>query len=1804
MTHHRPLDDDGPALEPIAIIGMACRLPGADDLDQYWRNLRDGVESIRAFSKDQALDAGASRRAVDDPQHVRAAPILDAVEDFDAARFGFTRREAELLDPQHRVFLECAAAALDHAGYDPARYDGEIGVYGGVGAGEYQWYHLLADKKLVAAVGHMAIALANNPDYVATLTSYKLNLRGPSLSVSTACSTGLVAVHLAAEAVRNGECDMALAGAASVELTQWHGYVFQEGGILSPDGHCRAFDADAAGTLWGSGGAMVVLKRLSDAVADGDTVHAVILGSAVNNDGSDKVGFSAPSVSGQTAVIRQALGVAGADPVGIDYIEAHGTGTKVGDPIEVRALTNVLGQVREPGAIRLGTVKPNIGHLAAAAGVAGLIKTVLSLENGTIPATLHFTRPNPAMNLEQTPLRVVSTPEPWRRGERPRRAGVSSFGMGGTNAHAVVEEAPAQPTRPDSGRPQVLVLSAQTSSALETMGAELSERLRTSSELSLDDVAYTLQVGRGLHPYRMAVVATDRADAAQVLAGSAPRRLHVGRAPVTPRTAFLLPGQGTQRVGMARELYEQSPIVREWIDKGAVLLQPMLRDLDLREVLFASGEDAAHAAEQLRRTALTQPALFVVEYALARLWESLGVRPDAMLGHSLGEYVACCLAGVFSFEDGLRIVASRAALMDSMPPGAMLSVPLDEPSLELDGTGLQLAAVNAQMACVVSGPIERIEAYEAALLEEGVPVTRLRTSHAFHSQMMEPMREALAAVLAGVDLHPPAIPVVSNLTGGWLSAEQATDAGYWVEHMCRPVHFSQGLETLLSDGPSVLLEVGPGQVLSGLARMQLPATTPDPVATLPSDAAGEAAFLLDAAARLWTLGVAVDFTPTRSAHRRRVPLPGHPFERQRCWIDSDAPVGTVPALEPATHEGGPEAMDDWFWVPGWHQAPRLAAPTGELDAGPWLVLRDAEGSLDELVTRLRSAGATVVTATAGASYADGGTAYSLRADQPDDFERLLDRLSESGLAPTRVVHAWALDIPAEPLAVDAAPGAVDGAFFSLLFLTQALAARGLTDGVELLVVSRGAAAVTGDDVTTPLGALVTGAVKVLPSELEGIRCRRIDVDDPRRVAESVLEELAAEDELVAYRRGRRWLPEVQRTAVADTAAERAALRERGVYVITGGLGGIGLTLAEDLARRFAARLVLVGRSPLPPRDQWSDVASRGGRLARQVAAVRRLEALGSEVLVVSADVTDAAGAVTVRDLALDRFGDVHGVIHAAGVAGGTMVEAQDAATASAVLSPKVFGTLHLASAFRDVPLDFLALFSSVTSLLGGLGQLDYCAANAFLDAFAAAEPRLPWPVLALNWGAWLEVGMAVETVAPSAFRALERGATRHPIEHPLLDAIEVSDGGREVVGVVDLDVQRHWVLDEHRILGMPTLPGTSYLEMVRATFTRGDAERPVELREVVFLAPLSVAEGGQRTVRVVIEDGVDGGAWRVESWTDGVRQEHARGSVSPASRTPMPVIDLDAVRARTPSVTTAGQLQDSASGLLSFGGRWSSLQEVRTGRGEELALLSAGTQTAAELAGWALHPAMLDEATSFGTYDGATGSYLPLGYGRVTVRRRMPARFYSYLRHRDGATGELLTSDILLLDEQGDVIAELADFLLRQVDGAMLSLDAAPAGPREDEVSSGQVGIRPRDGAEAFARALGSGLGPQLVITARDLRTLQAKVRETDRDRLTEELGQQVVADGGVVALEGEYVAPTSDLERALVELWEASLGVRGIGIEHDFFALGGNSLAASQLIARVRASMGVKLPMRVLFESPTIAAMAAMIEASADIAS
>jgi len=1797
-------------MDGIAIVGLSGRFPGAKDVAQLWENLRRGVESITFFSDEELLAEGVPLETLRAPGYVKARAVLDDIDRFDAGLFGYSPREAELLDPQQRLFLECAWEALERAGHDPARFEGLIGVYAGGSLPSYLMFNLLSRPDVLATAGETQVELANDKDYLATRTSYKLGLRGPSVSVQTACSTALVAVHLACQDLLAYRCDMALAGGVTVRLPHRAGYIYQEGGVLSPDGHCRAFDAEARGIVPGSAVGLVVLKRLEDAIADRDTIHAVIKATAVNNDGSQKVGYTAASVQGQAEVIAAAQALADVDPRSITYIEAHGTGTPMGDPIEIAALTQAFrAGTRDTGFCAVGSLKTNLGHLDTAAGVAGLIKATLALQHRELPPSLHYTRPNPAIPFGDSPFFVNAELRPWPAGEGPRRAGVSSFGIGGTNAHAILEEAPERDPSGRSRPYQLLVLSARTRAALDRATTALAEHLRAQPDAPLADIAYTLQVGRTALPHRRALVCRAPEEAVRILTGGAPERVMEGTLPeLRLPVVFMFPGQGAQYVQMARGLYEAEPGFREPLDQCAELLRLHL-GLDPRTLLFPSEGGAEEAARRLEQTWLTQPALFAVEYALARLWMEWGIKPEALIGHSIGEYVAACLAGVFELEDALALVATRGKLMQELPAGSMLAVPMREEALRpLLPDGVDLAAINGPAQCVVSGPSEAIEALRARLESQGHTCQRLRTSHAFHSAMMEPILETFARRVAQVRLRAPSLPVISNLTGKWLTAEQATDPRYWARHLREPVRFAEGLRCVWEQGERMLLEVGPGRTLGSFARQQRSERVGQhivPSIRHPDDTAADPAFLLGALGRLHVAGVPVDWKAFSAREQRnRVSLPTYSFERERYWIEPGQAQPRASAKEAVRKP----TLEEWLYMPSWRRMPPPLARVGVQPRGCWLLLTEEGGLGARLAARLREAGQEVIRVIPGAGFASlGEDTWSVAPHLPESYEALLSALSAAGKAPDQVVHLWLQRAGGAPVE---GREAHERGFLSLLALGQVLGGLEPARTLRIAVVVDRLCDVTGEAVLAPERATVLGPCRVIPRELPHVRCQVIDVRLPPpgapeegRLVEQLLAELqaASAEGGVAYRGSHRWAQAYEPLRLPPVSGARS-LREGGVYLITGGLGGIGLSLAEHLARKARPTLVLVGRSSLPPREEWAAWLSAHPPEAPGHARLRKLlelEQLGARVVPLAADVTHPAAIRSVVEQVKARFGGLHGVLHAAGVPGGGLMALKTAAAAEAILAPKVQGTLALAAALEGVPLDFFVLCSSLSAVLGEPGQIDYAAANAFLDAFAHHHmARTGIPTVAIGWDAWRDVGMAWAASRGPAPSASIEG---RPFDHPLFDQC-IEERPERRVYLTRFSVRRHWVLSEHRIMGGAVLPGTTYLEMARAAFADRASEGQIELREILFIAPLGVRDDEEREVHTLLEKAADGWRFVIRSRAGDTWQDHVTGRVLAVAPVPPRPHDIAAIarRCERQDVPVTAELLGQEQ-HMTYGPRWRNITRYQEGALERLATLSLPAELVGDLEKLALHPALVDVATALAMHHVGEGFYLPLSYGRIRVLGPLRPHGYSYLKYREPPEGKsAVVCDVVITDAEGTERVIFEEFTMVRTEAAQVfGARPALAPVAREQLAAGAMvdGLRPSEGAEVLDRVLAHRAGPHVLVATRELDALFAQTAELAREALASAAAPPAPASTHARPLvRTEYVAPTDEIEEKVARVWQEALGLDRVGIHDDFFDLGGHSLLSIQLVSKLKASFGLELPLARFLDHPTVAGVAGVI--------
>jgi len=1757
----------------IAIVGMAVRVPGARNISEFWRNLSKGVESVRQLSDSELLAAGVRPEEFAASDYVKTAAVFDDLEMFDAAFFGFSPKDASIMDPQHRHFLECAWESLEHAGHTPESFSGSIGVYAGSGLNSYLIYNLLSNRRLVESAGlFMLKQTGNDKDVLATRVSYQLNLRGPSINVQTACSTSLVAVHLACQSLLNRECDMALAGGVTIEIPHGRGYVYREGEILSRDGHCRPFDASSNGTVFSSGVGIVVLRRLADALEDGDTIHAVILGSAINNDGARKIGYLAPSVDGQAEVIAEALGVAGVSADTISYVETHGTGTSVGDPIEIKALTQAFRETTSAkGFCRIGSLKSNIGHLDAAAGVAGLIKTTLALKHRQIPASLHFRTPNPLIDFPGTPFCVNARLSDWKSGDVPRRAGVTSLGIGGTNAHVVLEEAPAPDRRGKAKTHQLIVLSAKTEKALEHATGNLASYLEDNPDLRFDDIAYTLQVGRKAFQHRRAVVVQDIVDAARVFTSRDSKRLVSGIAAPTNRMTFMFSGQGSQYVGMGRELYESEPVFRENIDLCSEKLLGEL-GLDIRTVVYAPAAESSAAAEKLNQTWLTQPALFSVEYSLAQWWMAHGLRPQILVGHSIGEYVAACISGVLSLEDALSISAERGRLMYTMPRGSMLAVSAAAGTLRLP-EALSIAAINGIEQCVVAGPTEVVAKFEKALTEQRVACRMLQTSHAFHSSMMDPILKSFTARMSKVKLQPPQIPYLSNVTGTWITNAESTDPDYWAKHLRSTVMFSECLSMLFREPNPICLEIGPGEVLTSLAR-QHPKRKGKVFASMrhPQAKTGDVNFLLNTLGHLWISGQATDWKALHVGEDvRRVPLPTYPFERQRHWIDS----GVDPFAPNSARSSVPlsDPLERWFHQRVWSRSsPPAPAP---VKTASWLIFRDQLGLGAKISEQLRNAGHQVVEVNAADSYGLlSHDQYAIRPGLRSDYDELLAQLMKRPNPPKKFVYLWpVIDVNAPLVSVDEM---LDYSFYGPMFLAQALGDQDQS-GITVTFVSNRLQSVSGEPVLAPVRATLFGPAKVIPKELPGIGCRSIDLErdavDIEQSAKQVIAEIlsVSSDSFVAYRGAYRWIQKLERLQLTERT-DRPTLKPKGVYFITGGLGGIALIVAEYLARSYQARLILFGRSELPPRAQWSAIAKTGDArepLVQKLGKLLELEALGAEILVIQGDVSSREDVRHASETARKRFGPINGIIHAAGILEDAPLQIKSRESAALVLNPKVMGTLVLEEVFLGRPLDFFVLFSSISSLFPPPGQVDYAAANAFLDAFAASHAGKS--IISINWGLWRDIGMG----------------GRNKASHPLLER-RIVETSNEAIYASRLAVGTHWILSEHRLKsGESLLPGTAYLEMAAAALNRGAFGPGVEFEDVFFLSPLACRSDETREIRVRLRR--DRSKFRFSILSLGVEwMEHASGSIGrrgteqPASQNLSSIL----ARCRLREIAFDDRRRTKQEKYFDFGPRWRNLKWVRFGERQCVAALQLDPDFSGDLSHYHLHPGLLDLATGAALYliqdyEQSDSMYLPLSYKKLVFYRPLPQKLYSYIRSRRENTirREVVTFDVTLFDEQGQVLAEIEEFALRRIaasaDVTASATRATVSSPDVDSVGTVErQSISPSEGVAAFARVLFSIAPHNLAVFPGDLGALTHATQAPMENEPTP-------AD------------PRSEVETVLIQWWKELLGVDQVGLDDDFFDLGGHSLVGVRLFSKIKKNYRLDLGLSTLFETRTIRKLA-----------
>lgn len=1395
----------------IAVTGLAGRFPAAANISEFWENLKRGVEAVSFFSADELVEKGFSSAAAENPDLVKTyGALLEGVQFFDANFFDYFPTEAEILEPQMRLFHECVYHGLEDAGYSPVSFAGTIGLYAGSGA-NFNWEAMSKLSGKTERFGSFASSHLLDRDFLCTRISYKLNLRGPAVVVQSACSTSLLAVHLACRALLGGECDMAIAGGVAVYHRGKGGYMYEEGMILSSDGHCRAFDVSASGMINGEGTAVVVLKLLEHAVRDGDNIYAIIKGTAVNNDGYMKIGYSAPGVEGQAQVIQAAQSMAEIKPETVTYVETHGTGTDLGDPIEIEALKKAFNTGRRDYC-GLGSVKTNVGHLGAAAGVTGLIKTVLALKHKQIPPSLHFESPNPKLDLEGSPFYVNTVLKEWKNSGMPLKAGVSSFGIGGTNAHVVLEEwdekmypGSGQGAKEKGREYKLILLSAKTAGALKTMTGNLldflEENIHSSVNtakqdqnpgrgINLADAAFTLQVGRSSFKHRKMFVCRNMADVKGIFARPEAGKIRSATAAEKRKTVvFMFSGQGSQYVNMGLGLYRAEPLFREKMDLCFDILNP-LASYDLKEILYPHSPGVA--SDRIDQTEITQPLLFILEYSLAQLLIEWGVKPGWMIGHSIGEYVAACLAGVFPLAEAIELVLWRGRLMQRMPSGAMLSVPLPEEELKpILNKEIDLAAVNSASSCVVSGSYEAIDRFSKLVEEKGCQGRILHTSHAFHSYLMNPVLEEFRKKFGEIKLRKPGIPFISNLTGRGITDEEAVDPGYWVKQLRSTVRFAAGAGQLLQDENSLFIEIGPGRVLSSFVKNHPDRKAEQKVINLvrhPRDNEADQSFLLENIGQLWLYGIEVDFDKFNLHEKRhRISLPLYPFDKQRFWLEGDLFKTGIERFSGNDLSRKKPGRGDRFYIPLWEQS--VIAPHETTEAAvksKWLVFTDDRGFNVRLVDSLKKGDREIITVKTGPDFKlEKDNSYVINPRQSDHYDAFFRQLSENGKIPGKIIHLWGITGKADIINLDNIDHSLEMGFFSLLNIVKTLGNLSSANKIRLHVITDNMQKVTGEKFLCPEKSTLLAAVKVIPLEYANLKCSSIDIELPAagsreevRLINDLSAEIAADvDEIVvAYRGDSRWTQMFKPVHLPEPEDISLRLREKGVYLLLGGFGGMGLTIAEDFARNLKAKLILIGRSPFPKRDKWDEWLASNPDEDSTSIKIRKIieleEEYGAEIMPVCADAANLEQMQQVVAAAENRFGQINGVIHAAGVIDyGGIIHKRTRAVTEKYMAAKVRGTLVLDKIFQGKKLDFLALFSSLGNVVYSrkFGQLSYSAGNEFLEAYADYKTKADETfTVAVNWNDWQEVGMSVVAMAEQ-----NRGEDKDP---QYFDALPPADG--------------------------------------------------------------------------------------------------------------------------------------------------------------------------------------------------------------------------------------------------------------------------------------------------------------------------------------------------------------------------------------------------------------------------------------------
>lgn len=1806
----------------IAIVGLDCRLPGANNSQEFWENLVNERESLIEFTEEELQRAGVEPQTYKNPNYVKRRGVVKDADTFDAEFFNFTPREAELLDPQHRIFLECAWHALEDSGIDPFETDKRIAVFGGTGSP----YHLLdtiENESVLKYANGTSIITSNDKDYVTTRVSYKLNLKGPSVNVQSACSTSMVGVVMGIDSLLNYHSDVVLAGGVTVELPVTKGYMYQEGSLESPDGKCRTFDKDAQGTVFSRGGGVVALKRLEDALEDKDHIYAVILGGAINNDGNRKAGYTAPSVQGQVEVITEALEFSGISPRTISMVEAHGTATQVGDPIEVTSLSKAFAQYTDDKQFcALGSVKTNIGHTDVASGVASLIKASLSLKYGIIPASLNYNEPNPAINFSESPFFVNTQTKDWESTEsNPRRVLINSFGVGGTNACIILEEAPKLNEKNEKKHPyDSIFLTAHNKKSLETYCSDLKNYLLSNPKINLNQLAYTSRVARKPLKYKNTFSFKEYEDLIVNLENP------TFKSQITDENkeiVFMFPGQGNQFVNMGRELYDNLPLFKECVDYCSSLLEPII-NISIKDIIYPIEENLENSKLKIDDTYITQPAIFIISYSVAILMQNYGVHPDKLIGHSVGEYVAAAVSGIMSLEDALKAVAVRGKLVFDLPKGSMLAVLMSEEDLlKILPNELCIAVINSPELVVVSGETEHINSFASKLKVDKIFTKKLPTSHAFHSKMMEPCLDDFREFFESVELNTSNIPVISTVTGEILSPDEAQSREYWINHVINPVRFGKAAEEVLKNDSALYLECGPGQSLESAIKRRLNKEMKHIAISTIQEGNDSVITFDNALGKLWIENVKVDFESRYdSSNYTKLQFPLLPFNRKSYMVEFENKNTKNNTVENAKTP----LVEDWLYAPTWKRTasvefvPKIENTNNEL-LEKWIVFIDSSFS-NLLVEELKSQNQLIYTVQKGNKYEHNGNNFTIRESNIEDYNSIFKLFKDENIE-LKVIYTWSYTEDSnfeKDITLNNIESQLNLNFYNLLYLEQSIITNNIIDKIRITTLINDGFDVVGNGEIRPEKSLTIGPMKVLYKEHLGIATQLININlgndsNTQNLIREILKEIKIESDenIVSYVGMNRWVQVFDKISIAR--GEKAELlKDNGVYIITGGSGGIGRVLTKLISEKTTGSTIIwTGRKEFPERSTWEELLSNKNTdsyYKERIKTILEVEKLGSKVVYYKAEVLDIISMKNTLEDVEQNYGKINGVIHSAGVAGGGVIATIDKERIAPVLNPKVYGTLILRELLKDRDIDFIHLYSSITAILGESGRVDYTSGNSFMDACANTSGWLHCKatVSSINWGQWGLVGMAADWRLEESKKS-SQPTTKiigHNTKNYPMDIEFSQEIGIEKCYKVNIDIDKHWIFNEHLLTGIPTMVGTSFIETLVRWVKLLNKSENFTLIDATFKSPLMIMKNMPRELYLFCEKlteekynftfkSKESGEGNLEN---SIWQEHFSGIISFAEIIkPNKVSILELIDSTSNQNDNRHSLiitDNNSKPTLQFSQRWDCKETTYIKENEWITILNLKDEFEEDLNYFHIHPSMLDVATSahFSSMQ-IRSNYLPYSYGNVKLYAPFEKEIYVQTKLNSYKTEDnIISFDFMIFNKKGEVITEILDYKFTKLsDIPKGKMESNEKKQNESSVAL-EDDILPEEGAIVLQNILNVRDLKQIIVYTKDLvRDISESKPNYLRQKRKTKLANIVISSeiDDRPDIDTLYIAPENEIEKSIAIIWTVILGIHKIGTKDTFNSLGGNSLLAIQVLSGIKDEFDVIINADEFVNNPTI---------------